>query len=82
MKLGEEKLNFKLNQSLRYTTKQTTIQSKTDLRVWDFDNQQMNIFNKIRFARSTLERNFSNNDGRELLSSSTRRLKQAQMEQE
>jgi hypothetical protein len=63
MKLGEEKLNVKLNQSLRYTTKQTAIQSKTDLRVWDFDNQQMNIFNKIRFARSTLERNFSNNDG-------------------
>ena len=77
MKLGEEKLNVKLNQSLRYTTKQTNIYSKTDLRVWDFDNQQMNIFNKIRFARSTLERNFSNNDGSEMLSSSTRRLKQA-----
>jgi len=37
----------------------------------------MNIFNRIRLARSTLERNFSNNDGREVLSSSTRRLKQA-----
>jgi hypothetical protein len=77
MKLGEEKLNVKLNQSLRYTAKQTAIQSKTDLRVWDFDNEQMNIFNRIRFARSTLERNFSNNYGREMLSSSTRRLKQA-----
>ena len=73
-------IDRKLHQTLRQTKQ--SLHTKTDIRVLDFDSEQVKIFNKIRKARSSLERNFSNNENKLKMSSTTRRLKQIQMDAE
>lgn len=74
-----DQIENKLNQTLK--AERASLVTKSDIRLLNFDHQQVKMYKKIRNAKSTLEKIFKLGEPQKLMYS-TRRLKSIQMENE